>query len=720
MQDPFYHKEKRKKKTRMLDADAWLDSAMYEFWQALGRGYTRVQDFFSIFHVSGFKRFFVEIFSDALSFGAIGAVLMTALALPAFDATASGKFNKAEDYSVLFLDRYGNEIGRRGIRSDDSYPLEKLPDYFVKATLATEDQHFYRHFGIDVFGTLRALISNTQGDGSLQGGSSITQQLAKNLFLSNERTLERKIKEAFLSVWLEWHYTKDEILKLYFDRAYMGGGNFGAAAAAEFYFGKKITDVSLAEAAMLAGLFKAPTKYAPHVDLAAARGRANVVLSRMVDAGFLTEGQVTAARRNPAMPVDRSHEIAAPNHFLDYAFEEAKKIIEASNTTSNSFVVRTTIDPVLQSYAEDAVTSVVREQGEQYNVHEAAMVVTEPTGPIRAMVGGMDYGKSQFNRAIVSNRQPGSSFKPFVYSTAFEMLPDYTPATTITDRPVCIGDWCPVNYGRNYKGTTTLESAFAQSINTVPVTLSIKTGRDPIAATAHKMGITNDFPVTRSLALGVASVSVIDMTSAYSVFANHGYKTPAYGITRVTTLSGDTIYEFDPNAQHERVLSEHTVAFMNQMMRKVVTGGTGRRADIPGVPAVGKTGTTTSYRDAWFCGFTGNYVAAVWFGNDDYQPTRNLTGGTLPTIAWQKFMAYAHTNIEIKPVFGVDFQPEPFVIAAAEGGVPLEPQDERPPTLQPAAAQKLLEVADRLNQTLKSTRPTSTAAIAAAPANKAL
>src|SRR5690606_8267392 len=226
-----------------------------------------------------------------------------------------------------------------------------------KATLATEDQHFYRHFGIDIFGTTRALLTNAQSDSTLQGGSSITQQLAKNLFLTNERTIERKIKEAFLSLWLEAHYTKDEILKLYLDRAYMGGGNFGVAAAAEFYFGKKVTDISLAEAAMLAGMFKAPTKYAPHVDLAAARGRANLVLSNLVDAGFLTEGQVTAARRNPATPVDRSHEANSPNYFLDYAFEETKKLIEATDTNSNSFVVRTTIDPVLQSYAEDAVTS---------------------------------------------------------------------------------------------------------------------------------------------------------------------------------------------------------------------------------------------------------------------------------------------------------------------------------------------------------------------------
>src|SRR5688572_13372699 len=456
----------------MLDADAWLDSSMYEFWQSLGRGYTAVQDFFARFQVRGIKRFFVEIFSDALSFTAIGAVLMTALALPAFNATASGRYNQAEDISVIFLDRYGNEIGRRGIRSDDSIALDKLPDFLVKATLATEDRRFYEHFGIDAVGTLRALMSNAQGEQSLQGGSSITQQLAKNLFLSSERTLERKIKEAFLALWLEAHYTKDEILKLYFDRAYMGGGNFGVAAAAEFYFGKPVTDVNLAEAAMLAALFKAPTRFAPHVDIAAARGRANLVLSNLVDGGFLTEGQVTAARRNPAIPVDRSLELNSPNHFLDWAFDETKRLVAESGSTSNSFIVRTTIDPVLQSYAEDAVTSVVREQGEAYNVSQAAMVVVEPNGAMRAMVGGMDYGKSQFNRAIVSTRQPGSAFKPFVYSTAFEMMPDYSPATTISDRPVCIGDWCPQNYGRDYKGSVTLESAFARSINTVPVTLS--------------------------------------------------------------------------------------------------------------------------------------------------------------------------------------------------------------------------------------------------------
>ncbi len=714
MQDPFYHKQKRRKKARMLDADAWLDSAMYEFWNSIGRGYQRIEDFFHAFRLRGVKRFVVEVLSDGATFTAIGAVLMLALALPAFQATASGKINNADEISVVFLDRYGSEIGRRGIRSDDSYPLEKLPDYFIKAALATEDRRFYDHFGVDLVGTLRALVNNYSGDSGVQGGSSITQQLAKNLFLSNERTIERKIKEAFLAVWLEWHYSKDEILKLYFDRAYMGGGNFGAAAASEYYFGKKITDVSLAEAAMLAGLFKAPTNYAPHVDLAAARGRANLVLSNLVDAGFMTEGQVAAARRNPATPIDHAAMVNSPDYFLDYAFEQLKPMV--AGVRASSFTVRTTIDPVLQSYAEEAITSVLREQGEQYDVSQGAMVVTEPNGAIRAMVGGTDYGKSQFNRAVASLRQPGSAFKPFVYSYAIEAL-DLNPNSIVSGASRCIGDWCPRNYSGNSVGRISLISAFAQSINTVPVNLSIQTGRQPIADLAHHMGITNDFEVTRSLALGSASVSVLDMTSSYAVFANDGYKTPAFGITRVTTARGAVVWEAPANPPRERLLQERTVEYMNQMMRAVVTSGTGRRAAIDGVPTLGKTGTTSDYRDAWFCGFTGNYVAAVWLGNDDYHKTKTLTGGVLPAVAWQKFMAYAHTNIEVKPVLGVDFEPKPFVVAdAGDGG---SKPAERPPTLKPGAAIKLLDLADTLEAALQSTgagAQTAELAVTSAPA----
>ncbi len=700
MQDPFYNKQKQKKGTPLLEADAWLDSTLYDFFQSLGRNYNWFQDVMSVFHVYGVRRFFVEIFSDGLSFLAAGLVLMTALALPAFDATASGEFNRVEDYSVIFLDRYGNEIGRRGIRTDDSIELDKLPDFLIKATLATEDRRFYQHFGIDIQGTFRALISNVQANSVVEGGSSITQQLAKNLFLSSEKTLERKINEAFLSLWLEAHYSKDEILKLYFDRAYMGGGNFGVAAASEFFFGKSVRDIGLAEAAMLAGLFKAPSKFAPHIDLAAARGRANDVLTNMVQAGFLTEGQVTASRRAPASPIDRFDDIESPNYFLDWAFEEVKSIVEDSDAVG--FVVRTTIDPVLQSYAEQAVTSILRENGESYDVDQAAIVVTEPSGWVRAMVGGLDYGKSQFNRATDSARQPGSSFKPFVYATAFEQL-DYTPNTVMNDRPVCIGNWCPKNYNRSYRGNVTLMTALTRSINTIPVTLSIRTGRAPIAEMAHRLGITSDFPVTRSLALGVASTSVIDMTSAFGVFASGGYDATAQGIIRITTLRGEVVYEASPETERERLIDEKTAAYLNNMLRNVVTSGTGRRANVEGVPAAGKTGTTSSYRDAWFAGYTGNYVATVWMGNDNYRPTNRLTGGRLPAMIWQKFMEFAHTNIEVKPLFGVDFIPRSYEVAVnSEQDADL--LAERPPSLKPEAAIKLLDLSDALNSAMRAMR----------------
>ncbi len=645
------------------------------------------------FHVYGLKRVFVEIFSDGLSFLAIGLIFMTGLALPAFDATALGEFNRAEDYSMIFVDRQGNEIGRRGIRTDDSFELDQLPDMLIKATLATEDRRFYEHFGIDVIGTFRALLSNVQANTVVEGGSSITQQLAKLLFLTSERTIERKIKEAFLALWMETHYTKDEILKLYFDRAYMGGGNFGVAAAAEYYFGKSVLDINLAEAAMLSGLFKAPTRYAPHVDLAAARGRANEVLTNMVQAGYLTEGQVTAARRSPAAPIERFDDIESPNYFLDWAFENAKLLVEGSDAAG--FIVRTTIDPALQSYAEQAVTSVLRESGEQFSVDQAAIVVNDLDGSVRAMVGGIDYGQSQFNRATAGQRQPGSSFKPFVYAAAFEQL-GYTPDTVVVDRPVCVGNWCPQNYGRSYSGSVSLMTALTRSINTVPVTLSISTGREPIAEMAHRLGITTEFPVTRSLPLGVASVSVIDMASAYGVFANGGMSSTAHGISRITTLRGELVYEHDTSAPPVRLVSAEIAAEMNNMLRNVVTSGTGRRAIVEGVPAAGKTGTTSSYRDAWFAGYTGNYVAAVWMGNDNYLPTNNLTGGSLPATIWQKFMEFAHTNIEVHPLFGVDFEPRPYTIATAEG---TEGEDGalRPPTLQPEAAEELLDLADALS-----------------------
>ena len=417
---------------------------------------------------------------------------MLALALPAFDETTRDWRNQG-DFAVTFLDRYGNEIGQRGIIQRDSVPLDEMPDHVVNAVLATEDRRFFEHFGIDFLGLFRAMSENVRANSVVQGGSTITQQLAKNLFLSNERTVERKVKEAFLSIWLEMNLSKKEILQLYLDRAYLGGGTFGLAAAADFYFGKNIKDLSLAEAAMLAGLFKAPTKYAPHINLPAARARANEVLTNMVQGGFLTEGQVLSARLHPADVVDRGNR-KSPDYFLDYAFEEAKALGQKYGI--HSMVARTTIDLDLQTAAEESLEYHLRQFGKDYGVTEGAIVMLENNGSVRAVVGGRDYGASQFNRATKALRQTGSSFKPYVYAAAMEA--GLTPETLISDGPITWGGWSPKNYGRSYAGRITLTTALVKSINTVPVRLAKeKLSIAAIKAMAEAMGVESRSPTTR-------------------------------------------------------------------------------------------------------------------------------------------------------------------------------------------------------------------------------
>ena len=440
----------------MLDLDARIDSTLFSSGKGARELYERFSTFMDRFYVGRWKRWvFIEPLSEAATLGLGGLLLMLALAVPAFRETADDDWLKKSDLAVSFLDRYGNPIGNRGIKHNDSIPLEDFPDNLIKATLATEDRRFYEHFGIDIAGTGRALVTNAQAGGVRQGGSSITQQLAKNLFLNNERTIERKVKEAFLAIWLETRLTKNEILKLYLDRAYMGGGTFGVDGAAHFYFNKSARDVNLAESAMLAGLFKAPTKYAPHINLPAARARANVVLDNLVDAGFMTEGQVFGARRNPAIAVDRRDE-NSPNYYLDWAFDEMRRLVDTfpKSYVERVFVVRTAIDMNVQRAAEAAVENQLRQFGRDYHATQAATVVADLDGGVRAMVGGRDYGASQFNRAVDAMRQPGSSFKPYVYATA--LLNGWKPSDTIVDGPVCIGNWCPQNYGHSYSGKVTL------------------------------------------------------------------------------------------------------------------------------------------------------------------------------------------------------------------------------------------------------------------------
>ncbi|WP_439529614.1 transglycosylase domain-containing protein [Pannonibacter sp.] len=661
--------------SRLLSADAWVDTALWRAGRSFAEGLRAYDRFLRRFEVRGFGRAAAEVGSDGATFGLLGLLVLLTFAQPAFEATRNADWMTTEDFAVTFLDRFGKEVGRRGIVLNDTVPLEELPDVLVKATLATEDRRFFEHFGIDVIGTSRAMVENLRARTVVQGGSSLTQQLAKNLFLSNERTLERKIKEAFLALWLEANLTKRQILKLYLDRAYMGGGVFGVTAASEFYFRKNVRELSLAEAAMLAGLYKAPSKYAPHINLPAARARANEVLTNMVQSGFMTEGQVIGARRNPAVAVDRSQE-QAPDYFLDWAFDEVRKLARRNPALARDRIVtvRTTLDPALQRQAEQSVDSVLTEFGQARRTREAALVVMVPDGAVRAMVGGRDYGKSQFNRAVAALRQPGSSFKPFVYITAF--LNGYSLASIVPDAPVSIGNWSPRNYSRGYAGPISLKDALTRSINTVPVRLSIAVGRPAIIETAYRMGITHELQNTVSLPLGASDVSVIDMTASYAAFANGGLKASPYAILEVRNSFGRQLYDRNRNEpEPERILPADKVGEINDILVNAVENGTGRRAIVEGVVVAGKTGTTSAYRDAWFVGYTGNFVSAVWFGNDDFSPTDRVTGGTLPALAWQKLMAYAHAGIELVPMPGIDpTRLKPAQIARSSDGAPAASQ----------------------------------------------
>jgi penicillin-binding protein 1A len=671
-------------KRAALAFDAWLNASLYEGGRRAGAAWERYSEWLDGFRLRGAPRVIADLTGEAVTLGTVGAVAFLTLALPAFRET-SDNWLKTQELAVTFLDRYGQEVGRRGIRHDDSVPLEEFPDHLIKAALATEDRRFYEHWGIDPIGTFRALTANARASGVVQGGSSITQQLAKNLFLTNERSLERKIKEAFLAVWLEFHVSKNEILKLYLDRAYMGGGTFGVAAAADYYFGKSVKDLSLAESAMLAGLFKAPTKYAPHINLPAARARASDVLQNMVEAGFLTEGQIQTARRNPATPIDRKRDVT-PDFYLDWAFQQVQGLAkEGKLGTDRVLTVKTPLDTAVQKKADDTIEDMLRQYGRQYDADQAAMVVADPDGAVRAVVGGRDYGQSQFNRATDSLRQPGSSFKPYVYAAALTNIPRLRPNTIVTDTAVCIGNWCPGNYNKSHSGSMPLTTALAKSINTIPVKMSIdigratgethvaraaKIGRTKIIETAKQMGLTTPLTDTVSLPIGAAEVTVLDQAAAYAVFANGGKRARPYAAVEVRNSSGEVIYRRDTSEKPaEQALQPRVVADMNFMLSKVVEEGTGKRAALEGIRSAGKTGTTNAYRDAWYVGYTGNLVASVWFGNDDHTSTNNMTGGTLPAMAWHEVMAFAHQNAEIRPI--------PYLapdgsqmVAGAKSGVP--------------------------------------------------
>ena len=549
--------------------------------------------------VRGAQRVIFDFASEAMTLGTGGAVVMLALAIPAFNETSEKNWLKTPELAVTFLDRYGQEVGRRGIKHDDSLKLEEFPDHLIKAVLATEDRRFFEHWGIDPIGTSRALTVNARSGGQVvQGGSSLTQQLAKNLFLNNERSLERKVKEAFLALWLEFHLSKNEILKLYLDRAYMGGGNFGAAAAAEYYFGKSVKDITLAEAAMLAGLFKAPTKYAPHVNLPAARARANDVLNNMVESGFLTEGQIQTARRNPATPIDRKREVT-PDFYLDWAFDQIQKLVADGKLGQDRVLtVKTPLDSAIQRHTEQTIENILRQYGDQYGVEQAAMVVMDPDGAVRAIVGGRDYGQSQFNRAAGALRQPGSSFKPYVYAAALT-YDKYRPNTIVDRLGRLHRQLVPGELHAVVCGLHALVVALAKSINTIPVKMSIehrpRDRRDPRSARRQDRPDqdrrprpphgADHAPERHGLAPHRSGRSVRHRPGGRLRCVRQRRKAGATLRTfDIRNSKGDVIYRRDRDApEPAQVLSSRVVADMNFMLSKVNEEGTGKRAALEGI-----------------------------------------------------------------------------------------------------------------------------------------
>ena len=544
---------------------------------------------------------------------------------------------------VLAADR--RVLARRGAFEGDKIRLDELPDYLIEAVIAIEDRRFRGHFGIDVVGLGRAVYENVKARRVVQGGSTLTQQLAKNLFLKPERTFERKLQEAVLALWLEYIYTKDEILQLYLNRVYFGGGAYGVEAAAKRFFRKSARDVTLAEAAVLAGVLKAPSRYSPTASRKRAEDRAFVVLNAMVEEGFITAREGQRAVDNPAAAV-RTPYISARQYIVDWVAELVEDYAGAETT---NLVVETTIDLDAQKAAEKAVRARLFKHGGKLNVTQAAFVAMTPQGEIRALVGGVNYARSQFNRAVQAKRQPGSSFKPFVYLTALEH--GYRPDSAMTDAPFAHGKWRPKNYRERYYGQVTMRDAVARSLNSVAARLAVELGPKEIAARARRLGIRSRLTENPTIALGTSEVGLIEMAAAYAPFANGGMGVVPHLITRIARLDGSSVYVREGDGPG-RVVSARNVEAMNDMLSAVVREGTGKKAALDRHPVAGKTGTSQSFRDAWFVGYTAAFVGAVWVGNDNGTPTNKVTGGSLPAAIWHDVMAPMHRLVPAAPLPG--------------------------------------------------------------------
>ena len=574
----------------------------------------------------------------------------------------------------------GTVLTTRGEQAGDNVSLKDLPPYLPKAFIAIEDRRFYSHWGVDPIGIARAAAANLMHRGVSQGGSTLTQQLAKNLFLTQERTMQRKLQEVELAFWLERKHSKNQILELYLNRVYFGSGAYGVEAAAQKYFGKSAKNVTVAEAAMLAGLVKSPSRLAPNRNPEGAEARAKIVLAAMQDAEFITAAQ---ARGSAGVPQYNVKPVGAGtvNYVADWIGEVLDDLV---GQVDESIVVETTIDPKLQSTAEAAIIDELAAKSVKFNVTQGALVAMTPQGAVRAMVGGRNYADSQFNRAVTAKRQPGSSFKPFVYLTAIES--GMTPETIRQDSPIDIKGWKPENYTHEYFGSVTLTQALSMSLNTVAVRLGLEVSPASVVRTAHRMGISSKLEANASIALGTSEVSMMELVGAYTPFANGGYGTTPYVVTRIRTVEGKKTLYVRRNDAPSAVIDARAVAAMNTMMQQTILTGSAKKAELPGWFAAGKTGTSQDFRDAWFIGYTSQLVTGVWLGNDDNTPTKKATGGGLPVEIWSRFMKVAHQGLQPEPVPGLApssaFSTNPIGQALSQllpGVNPRQPQQPPPP-----------------------------------------
>jgi penicillin-binding protein 1A len=545
---------------------------------------------------------------------------------------------------IVALD--GSIIANRGTTGGEALSLENMSPYLPEAVISIEDRRFYYHFGFDPIGLVRAVVTNVLSGHTVQGGSTLTQQLAKNLFLSPDRTMARKVQEVLLSIWLEHKFTKDQILAMYLNRMYFGANSYGVEAASRRYFNKSARDLTLMESATLAGLLKAPSRLSPSHDPAAAAARAKVVLGAMKESGYITNQEMANAMTQ-APTKAKSHLSGAGQYVADMVMDRLPAML--GGPIKEDLVVDTTIDPNLEAKAEEVIRSAIDKNGKKLNVSQGALVSLDGTGAIRAIVGGKDYAESQYDRAYQAKRQPGSAFKPFVYAAALEE--GRTPDSIRNDAPIKIGNWTPENYEEKYNGPVTLSYALAHSLNTIAAQLVMEAGPNQVVKLAHRMGIESDLQPNASIALGTSEVTLMELTSAYAPFMNGGYKATPHVIKRISTASGKVLYE-NTYDEPPRVLNPNIVGMMDSMMMRVVSEGTGRAARIPGWQVAGKTGTTQSFRDALFVGFTSNLTTGVWFGNDDGTPMKKVTGGTLPAQTWDQFMVAAHKGLNPSPLFG--------------------------------------------------------------------